>query len=151
MKRNFLIWHEAKFYPSHCQAFKPTFFQKIEKANGPSSNEDFLWYETSTNNKQLQLQQFFYRISSWLVLSHISALWSRDPVPHRISVWHYDQVKASALDQGTSFKRLIHEIVYHQRNRYMYQHCYREIHFQTKVIFNLRYKTKNLRYESYLQ
>lgn len=48
MRLNF-IPHTVKLSNQH-------FFKKIEKANGPSSNEDFLWYETSTNNKQLQLQ-----------------------------------------------------------------------------------------------
>lgn len=131
------MWREVKFYPACCQAFKSAFFSTIVKTNWPGSNEDYLWYESSTTNKKLQLwrPQFFYRISSWLLLSHNSALWSREPASHGTAVWHYDQVKASALDADISFKRLIHRIVYHQRSRYMCQQCYQEINFQTTVIF----------------
>lgn len=110
------------------------FFPKIAKANWPSSREDYLWYESGTNNKQLQLQ-CCYRTSSWLLLAHNSTLWRREPASHGTTVWRYDQIKASALDADTSSKRLVDRIVCHQRNRYTCQHSYQEINLQTKIIF----------------
>lgn len=131
------MWYEVRFYPACWQAFRSAFFPKPAKANWPTSNRDHIWYESGTNNKQLQLWQlqFFYRISSWLSLSHNSALRSGELASHGAALWRYGQIKASALAADASFKRLIHRIVYHQRNRYMCQHCFQKISFQTKVIY----------------
>lgn len=54
--------------------------------------------------------------------------------------------KSSALDTDTAFKRLIHSVIYHQRNRYMCQPCYQKDNFQTKPTSNkkLRIGSTNL-------
>lgn len=52
--------------------------------------------------------------------------------------------KSRALDIDTPFKRLIHSIIYHQRNRYMCQPCCQKDNFQTKPTSNKKLRIGNM-------